>query len=120
MTAQEIFNKVVTHLRNQKIKSVGLNKGGIGENYICLYRGPNGTKCAVGCLIPDNVYQQKFEGHKVVYLATNYPEIEKLIHGNEILIAQLQGIHDYNRYEDWEDDFNILAKKCNLTVPEKI
>lgn len=31
----------------------------------CLYRGPNGTKCAVGHLIKDEFYNSDFEGKSV-------------------------------------------------------
>jgi hypothetical protein len=33
----------------------------IGGETKCLYRTPNDEKCAVGCLIPDKLYQQKFD-----------------------------------------------------------
>lgn len=32
---------------------------------ICKYRTPNGQKCAVGALIPDELYAPSYEGHSV-------------------------------------------------------
>lgn len=47
---QETFDLVVQHLANQKgIRSQ--NKNGA-----CAYRGENGNKCAIGALIPDELY----------------------------------------------------------------
>jgi hypothetical protein len=54
MEAQEIFDKVVNHLATQKVQS---------KARACLYRGPNGTKCAFGIFIPDEVYSANLETH---------------------------------------------------------
>lgn len=50
MNAQEIFDKVVNHLRKQGHRS-------LSEDGRCLYRGSNGDKCAIGCIISDEDYQ---------------------------------------------------------------
>ena len=55
MTAQEIFDTVLAHLRKQGEAA----KSYEGE---CVYRGPDGTSCAVGCLIPDELYDPLIEG----------------------------------------------------------
>ena len=59
MTHQEIFNKVITHLRQQGRPAMGDRRN--GENY-CLYAAPNGDACAVGCLINPNAYHPDIEG----------------------------------------------------------
>ena len=46
MNRQEVFDKVAIHLLTQNAKA--LNSGGL-----CVYKTPNGLRCAVGCLIPD-------------------------------------------------------------------
>ena len=47
---------MVEHLRQQ-------GKPSVGPNGACLYRGPDGTKCAIGALIPDECYNESlFEG----------------------------------------------------------
>lgn len=62
MTNEEIFEKVRTHLLTQNAKSM--------IDGICLYRGPNGLKCAVGCLIEDEHFDpehnSKFVSDEVV------------------------------------------------------
>ena len=54
MTGQEIFDSVLAHLRKQGDAS--LNASGK-----CAYRGEGGTACAVGCLIPDELYDPRIE-----------------------------------------------------------
>ena len=60
MTNQQIFNKVAKHLLKQGRRA----RDGNG----CAYRGENGTKCAVGCLIPDALYDDRLEGSSVRYV----------------------------------------------------
>lgn len=55
MTNQEIFDKVATHLLSQGKRSA---LGGVG----CAYRGDGGLQCAIGCLIPDELYRYELEG----------------------------------------------------------
>ena len=59
MTAQEIYDTVLAHLRKQGRASRTIAGG-------CRYRGPDGTACAVGCLIPDELYDHRIEGLSVV------------------------------------------------------
>lgn len=56
MDKQAIFDRVVTHLLTQKRRSVTIT-GGVRT---CMYRAPNGDMCAIGCLIPDDVYTPCF------------------------------------------------------------
>ena len=52
MNKQEIFNTAVKHLRIQNAKSINkfYNQ--------CKYYGDGGRKCAIGCLISDEEYNQ--------------------------------------------------------------
>lgn len=96
MNAQEVFDKVVTHLYTQGVQSVGADG-------MCLYRGPNGTMCAVGALISDEDYDESFEGEAVGGILDsasqkNLPSINALkIH--ETLLSDLQAAHDTT--ENW-------------------
>ena len=62
MTDQEIFNKVLAHLREQG-RPAELEPGS------CAYRAADGATCAVGCLIPDHAYDPCIEGSTLVELA---------------------------------------------------
>lgn len=54
MTNQEIFDTVLNHMRKQKVPAIGCGD-------ICVYKTENGLKCAVGCLIPDELYDPKMD-----------------------------------------------------------
>lgn len=54
---QAVLEKVVAHLLAQRVPAVSATVFGG-----CRYRSPNGTKCAVGCLIPDELYTPEIEG----------------------------------------------------------
>lgn len=105
MTKQDTYDIVVAHLRQQGRKSE-ISHGK------CKYRGPNGTKCAAGCLIPDDKYQLRMEG-QTVWSGELEPLMEEL--GHDIgLVSKLQGIHDYNKVEEWEREFLQLAIEHEL------
>jgi hypothetical protein len=67
---------VVAHLRKQGCPAND-------ENGDCVYRGLNGTKCAAGCLIPDNRYSYSLEGNFV----SDWPLGE--LEGGELSVAKL-------------------------------
>ena len=58
MEAQEIFDKVAPHLFTQGCRSSADAADFFAS---CLYRGPNGMSCAVGVLIPDELYDPEME-----------------------------------------------------------
>ena len=64
MTKQEAFDQMVAHLRQQKAFSFRtIDEDEDGPYYQCAYRGEGGVACAVGCLIPDELYSPAFENH---------------------------------------------------------
>ena len=104
MTGQEIFDSVLAHLRKQGDAS--LNASGK-----CAYRGEGGTACAVGCLIPDELYDPRIESWRVGTIlnlrtgGVDAGEVEAyrealsriashLGQENEALLADLQSAHD--------------------------
>ncbi len=113
-TKQQTFNKVVRHLRRQGVRSSAAG--------VCFYRGPNDTKCAVGCLIPDELYQYRMEGCSV-----RDPSMETFLRllGHDVgLCVQLQLAHDdympggpYQE-EGLEWALECIAETHGLKVPE--
>lgn len=85
MTPQEIFDTVATHLLTQN----RMSHNGI----TCLYRGPNGTKCAAGVLIPEKDYSISMEMREIAAIARRFP-LPAFIRQNLSLISALQRIHD--------------------------
>jgi len=118
MTEQEVFNKVWDHIIAQGEPSV--NKDGH-----CLYRGPNGLKCAAGIFLTDEQAADSDE-HAATWAHLDdmgYPELEGLPNH---LIKNLQICHDEASPlggEDFIKDFKyrarFVAKVFNLTIPKE-
>ena len=88
MPPQEIFDTVATHLFTQGRRAFD----GVG----CVYRTPEGLSCAVGCLIPDDLYAPEMEGHGVTFLLDEFTELPDWFSENLGLLAELQNTHDHD------------------------
>lgn len=95
ITAQEVFDISVGGVISQGCASVSLESGTGG----CRYRGPNGTKCAAGFLIPDDKYKPEFEGVSWVAHIDKFPGL----YAHRTLISELQSCpcHDW-RARVWD------------------
>ena len=125
-TKQETFNVVYLALKKQGSKCVIDNLDGCGQ--VCVYRGPNGMKCAAGHLIPDNLYKPEFEeegGQSVTTVDSgNRPvnEVSKIINalGHDLyLVSRLQSAHDGcgNDSRNMLQRLENVADQFNLEVP---
>lgn len=90
MKKQDILNSTIkTYLVD------GKEPGWDTQQVVCRYRGDNGSKCAVGHLIPDSVYNRTFEGRTYNNLRLAAPEVEKLLGSENIsFLIRLQHAHD--------------------------
>jgi len=108
MEAQEIFDKVATHLLKQGRRSTQPESG-----EMCAYRGADGTKCAVGVLIPDELYNDMMEGRTIVgLLDSEQYNLPEWMSKNEGLLGSLQSVHD--RESRWKD--SATMKRALRTV----
>lgn len=103
MTPQEIFDTVYKHLVTQGEQSVN----GIG---FCMYRNPEGLKCAVGCLIPDDLYRPEMDiaggGYTdVSTLVQQHPNLPDWMRKNLHLLTELQNVHDFS--PSWDTPFGF-------------
>lgn len=89
MNKQEMLNTAVPFLIKQAVPSMTEN----GTR--CLYRGPNGTKCAIGCIIPDDRYQEQFDGVGFISSLKGISGVMPDILGDDIpFLRALQQCHD--------------------------
>jgi hypothetical protein len=109
---QETFEKVSRHLFEQGRPSV--------ESGTCLYRGPNGTKCAIGCLIPDELYVPDMDGGYVATALLKYwPSLQSQFDmgwSYETWVrffTRLQRAHDSN--PTWSSSYDYDNLKFNET-----
>lgn len=117
LTKQQIFEKVCRHLARQAAPSVRHKPDDPEPD--CLYRGPKGLRCAVGCLIPDNLYRPTMEGYNVSDLAKFHPELPHLRRHTNIL-TKMQYIHDSQKPDQWPAALEVLAKEHKLTMPATV
>lgn len=106
MTKQETFDRVVQHLRQQAAKAEDSNGG-------CMYRTPDGKRCAVGALIPDELYRPAFEGFRIGGENPVTALMEHLGHSLPLL-RDLQRLHDNGDVREWETELECVAKKHRL------
>ena len=108
-TDQEIFDQGLNHILKQGKPSI--------KNDKCKYRDGEGSSCIIGCMIPDDLYDKKFEGKSVLALF-NQPDFMKALErarigeshtrgklalwSNTCLLTEMQKCHD--RASD-KDDF---------------
>ena len=107
-TRQEIFDIACKGLLTQMKKSEGAEK--------CLYRGPDGTKCAIGFLISDETAAD-FNESSVGSLPFRVIQNEIGLSGtrdNLYFLADLQAVHDSGEPEEWEGLLKALATKEGL------
>lgn len=118
LTPQEIFDTVALHLLTQ-------NAPAKTTDGACLYRAPDGKKCAAGCLIPDHLYTPKIEHMGLSNLLGNL-EVRDELNESELLLKKtlndsgiadedfqlvyrLQDIHDEHDVDSWPEDLIALA-----------
>ena len=85
---QEIFNLVVEHLFKQGRPAYDGNRG-------CMYRTHDGLRCAVGVLIPDDLYDPAFETIEAAIVIQELFDADLADwREHEDLLKKLQLIHD--------------------------
>jgi hypothetical protein len=106
---QEIYDMVRDHLMNQQERSITSLEFGFTT---CAYRSKNRKMCAIGCLIPDRLYNKKLEGSGYYDLPN---QIRRFLgFNNARLLDSLQMIHDTQSVSDWAESLYELAEKHGL------
>lgn len=122
---QSLFDKSAFHLLTQGKPSMAVS----GGSEQCKYRGPKGTSCAIGCLIPDELYSPKFEtkgwssftpfGTLYGTKASRGRRVYELLNPDDSLevnffLERLQEVHDGDPVHEWPDRLRDVAKEYNL------
>lgn len=108
MNAQEIFDKAATHLIKQNRRAIGNG---------CMYRADNGLMCAVGALIPEELYNPKMESDSVEGIMHEFPEIETFLGKENLdLLSSLQTLHDDYAIEEWPQQLRQMAREFELST----
>ena len=125
MDKQATFDKVVAALIQQNERSaIRVDTDDEHSHEQCQYRGPNGLKCAIGHLIPDELYKPGMESKGISALYTDYPEVFShllaLSEQDRDFLIRLQIVHDEYAPEMWPKAFRDVADdfELNATVVE--
>jgi hypothetical protein len=118
MEAQQIFDTVANHLRQQNSKSL-LSEVACREipapTGSCAYRGEAGKKCSAGVLILDEEYEFSMEGRGLYSVLTKYSSsLMERLYPHHDLIVQLQSVHDNFGVEEWEERLKLVAARFKL------
>lgn len=112
-TSQQVFNHIVNHLMTQKQRSTV--RSDPRDKDRCVYRNRNGLKCAAGCLILEDEYDESIECNDWGSLANAslVPETHSK------LIRELQRLHDNSVDAScWKEELKELGKRWELSLPE--
>jgi len=112
MRPQEAFDTVWNGM-------IAQGKPSINGQGCCMYRGPDGAKCAAGMLIPDEEYSSAFEGKLAMYV----PYVQENLPIE--LVLDMQKAHDsaalrmpaFMAY--FQKYMRAVAVKHGLTVPKQ-
>lgn len=118
-TRQEIFSIIYEHARTNPVKSSGpVSNCSVDK---CLYRGPEGTKCFVGVLIPDDKYDPAFEMNGVFdyTVGDRYPILDAagVDRSDADFAIGLQQVHDDYDPSRWLEVLQEIADEYGLEVP---
>lgn len=137
MTLQEMFDKAVTGIKTQGRLSQGPVNPGNGKPGVCYYRHPDdaAVRCAVGHLIPDELYDgKKMEGRSVnsdAVLGTamrehlGIPRVSAGLPSPAVsMLSQLQTAHDdahtveefLTRAADVARQFHLNSAVCEVVA----
>lgn len=131
MNTQELFSKIANHLLAQNCLSEDTDG--------CVYRAPNGMKCALGILITDEVYASYerdddpeedevphttnniLEGGSMLYNECVRKAVETSIgrtleETEVLLLCALQQTHDSNEPSHWRSDLLSVSKEFELQM----
>lgn len=123
MTGQQVFDKVVNHLRKQGHKAMSSQHEDSMRNGvpICAYLDPaTGDRCAAGCLIESDEYRTTYESERFFMILTNpiYGAPRSLVdrlYPHRSLIGSLHDVHDIKEPENWEETLESVADQYGLT-----
>ena len=91
--AQDMLDRVAWHLFTQRVRSQTLVNDG---RTVCAYRGNNGTMCAMGIGIPNDVYTRDMEEQSIELVCSMAVarSFSRVIDDNNELASELQLTHD--------------------------
>ena len=88
------------------------NKPSLGPRNECRYRGPNGTRCAAGVLIPDDLYEEQMEGDPISWVFDKWPAVKEHFGEAASFVDKAQYVHDSAAHASWDDFPGLFLELC--------
>lgn len=115
MTNQHVFEQVWRHFVVER------NEPGMAQG-VCFLRGANDTRCAIGLLIPDRLYDESMENRKMRGprgILTHYPRVaEHFSNVSGQLLESLQWAHDFAAMNP-DADFYAEIEACLIEIAQR-
>ena len=112
---QELFDRIYRH-------AVSMDKPSEGPNGLdCAYRSPDGSRCLIGCLIPDHKYNPRMEGKGITILIMDSIGVP---HDMEPFLEACQCAHDEfspisSKWKKYMlESLSNIAKDYGLNIPD--
>ena len=118
MTTQEAYEGIRRHFsRRYVLFGAGPSPKGLGT--VCLYRGDgdpaNDTRCAVGCLIPNDLYDPAMESVGVLDLIDNFGVLQGYFYGVDTgFLRAAQTLHDRYGIAAVRDNLNRYSQTYEI------
>lgn len=111
MKKRQVFKQVAQHLLDQNKRAEYF--GRVDEDDCCRYHMDGGIKCAVGCLISDEHYDETLEGRDIedmrVRKAVELSLGQRITAKDLRLLNDLQILHDYQPVDGWHRMLDEMA-----------
>ncbi|WP_322092780.1 hypothetical protein [Paraburkholderia bannensis] len=111
---QDVFDVIGWRLLFQNARALA------ADGMRCMYRAPNGKRCAIGWIIPDDLYSPEFEFKGVRDIAAGLAETDygrdfaAFVGDHVAMLCDLQGLHDAYPVSDWPLRLRLIAQKYEL------
>lgn len=113
MITQELFDTIYLGLQAQ-----GWQRSFDAQRDLCMYRGPEGRKCAIGQAIPDDEYDRAMDDDVVgVFNCDDFHRQDMFLNLTKDQFNELQWAHDNNEPDGMRAAFVNIAGKYGLKVP---
>lgn len=121
MNIQQVADICAIHLFKQNKKSEHVTPEGVPR---CMYRRPDGLKCAVGALIKDEFYDPDIENclvnsdivHDVLKKSGVYGDDSVENDSIEEMLVRFQTIHDSYTVPNWVHQIKLLYTSYHLST----
>ncbi|HAW53696.1 MAG TPA: hypothetical protein DCX29_01705 [Hyphomonas sp.] len=125
------MNRLPDKFLNAILAVVKQGRQSLSADGACMYRGPDGCKCAIGHMIPDDDYDLRFEGNTIDddgdFVDMGVPLIAKaagILRSEADFAWRLQKAHDLADPENFTPEFLRRTREAltdfDYTIPDEI